>query len=119
MVRTPVKQLATITAALVLACATAGAQTKAKAPGKTKPPRAEKTHSFTGCIDQKGENYVLTGDRELHTIAILHGDGFNDDNFARDMGHKVIVEGSLAGDADPKTIRVKKVTKVSDSCAPE
>jgi hypothetical protein len=86
---------------------------------KAKPARVEKTSSFTGCIDQKGESYVLTGDRELHTIAILHGDGFDDDNFAREMGHKVTLEGTLEGDADPKTIRVKKVTKISDSCAPD
>src|SRR4051812_8048254 len=73
-----------------------------KKPGKRAP--AAKTTTFTGCIDQRGANYVLTGDKELHTVAVLHGDGFEDDNFAREMGHKVTIEGALAGDADPKTI---------------
>jgi hypothetical protein len=95
----------------------AAASTGIAADKKTK--RTEKTSSFTGCIDQKGENYVLTGDTQLRTIAILHGEGFDDDNFAREMGHKVVVQGTLAGDAEPKTIRVKKVTKISDTCAPE
>jgi len=90
-----------------------------KKPAKPSKGAAVKTTSFTGCIDQRGENYVLTGDKELRTVAILHGEGFKDDNFARDMGHKVTIEGTLTGDADPKTIRVTKVTKISDSCAPE
>lgn len=101
----------------MIASAALGSAQKKKTKGN--PARAAKTASFTGCIDQKAENYVLTGDRELRTIAVLHGDGFDDDNFARDMGHKVTIEGTLAGDADPKTIRVKKVTKISDSCAPD
>lgn len=90
-----------------------------KPRAKSKPAPVEHNSTFTGCIDQKGENYVLTGDVELRTIAVLHGDGFDDDNFAREMGHKVKIEGTLTGDADPKTIRVKRVTKISDSCSPD
>lgn len=107
------------TVVMLLSSDSAAAQKKSKAPKESKPARGEKISTFTGCIDQKGEDYVLTGDRELHTIAILHGDGFKDDNFAREVGHKVSIEGTLAGDADPKTIRVKKVTKISDFCASE
>lgn len=107
---------ALITTAMWTGVASA-ADKKPSKPAKRAP--AASTTMFTGCIDQRGDNYVLTGDKELHTVAILHGDGFEDDNFAREMGHKVTVEGTLAGDADPKTIRVKKVTKISDTCAPD
>lgn len=104
---------------LLLLVASAGYAADKKPQKGRKPAPAQRTATYTGCIDQKGENYVLTGDRELRTVAILHGDGFDDDNFAREVGHKVTIEGTLAGDADPKTIRVKKVTKIADFCAPE
>jgi hypothetical protein len=110
--------LVLISAVMLMSTSVAPAADKKPAKrGKGAP--AVKSTSFTGCIDQRGENYVLTGDKELRTVAVLHGEGFNDDNFAREMGHKVTVEGTLAGDADPKTIRVTKVTKISDTCAAE
>jgi hypothetical protein len=75
--------------------------------------------SLTGCVDQRGETYVLTGDKELNEVAVLHGDGFSDDNFARHMGHKVTVEGTISREGDEPSIKVRKITDISDSCSPE
>lgn len=87
---------------------------------KTKPKSdAPNLVTFTGCVDQRGENYVLANDRNLKTEAILHGDGFSDDNFARHLGHQVSIRGTLTTDADPKVISVKKIDDVADACAPE
>jgi hypothetical protein len=91
----------------------ASAQEKPK--GATRPAGSV----MTGCIDQRGEQYVLTGDKELNAVAILHGDGFSDDNFARYMGHKVSVEGTSSREGETVTVRVRKITDIADSCSPE
>ncbi len=109
------KTLIGVSLVLLLAVSGAFGQEK-KAPKQT---RRASTNTFTGCIDQRGDNFVLTEDKEMRTIAVLHGEGFSDDNFAREMGHKVTVEGSLTNDSDPKVIRVTKVTRIADSCSPE
>ena len=70
--------------------------------------------SLTGCLDQQGETYVL---RELGTagaVATLKGKGFSDDNFARYVGHKVTVHGTVD---KPEQATVFYVTKVDDAGA--
>lgn len=86
----------------------------------TKPkPKAASSTTMTGCVDQRNNTFVLTGDKELKTHAVLHGDGFSDDNFARHLGHTVTVEGTLASQGGTKVMKVRKVTPVSDFCSPQ
>jgi len=73
---------------------------------------------MSGCIDQRDGIYVLTGDKELNAVAVLHGEGFSDDNFARYVGHKVTVEGTVAKEGDSSTVKVRKITDVADTCEP-
>jgi hypothetical protein len=86
-----------------------------------KPKKAGKpaVTTLTGCVDQRGDRYVLTGDKELNAVAELHGDGFPDDNFARYVGHKVTVEGALAREGEMPVIKVRKITDVANECSPE
>src|SRR4051794_21891173 len=91
------------------------------ASGQEKPKGATKAavSTMTGCIDQRGEQYVLTGDKELNAVAVLHGEGFSDDNFARYVGHKVSVEGTSSRETEILTVRVRKITDIADTCSPE
>ena len=92
-------------------CLLAGpAEKKARKPAET---------TLTGCMDQRGDIFVLRGDVQLKTITVLHGVGFSDDNFARHMGHKVTVNGTLANEGDQKVMKVRKITTVSDVCSPD
>ena len=74
--------------------------------------------TLTGCVDQRGSDYVLAGDKELHEIAVLHYVGISDDNFAREVGHKVTVEGTLTKEGDTQVMRVTKLTTISETCEP-
>jgi len=71
---------------------------------------------MTGCIDQRGENYVLTGDDELKKKAVLRGRTFSDDNFARYLGHKVKVQGSAVTEGEDAVINVDRIDDISGSC---
>ncbi len=88
---------------------------------ETKPKKTAKPalSSMTGCVDQRGDNYVLTGDKQLKAVAVLHGEGFSDDNFAKHMGHKVTVEGTMAPAGEMPSMKVRKITEISKFCSPE
>lgn len=80
-----------------------------------KPPAT----SLTGCVDEQEGRYILTDDRELTPIANLEADGFPQEGFAKHMGHKVTVRGtSSPGDPRP-TFKVRSITMVSETCAPQ
>ncbi len=118
------RQVVLAISAILFLGAAAGADTpdqpaKSSKPAKPAKKTAANRVTWTGCLDQRGENYVLAGDKELQTEAVLHGDGFSDDNFARHLGHKVTISGTLARDGNPVTIRVTKVTDIADECSPE
>jgi hypothetical protein len=91
------------------------------APARKKPaPRpSSAVRTLTGCLDQRGESYVLTGDRELRRIVTLEGDGFSNDNFARYLGHKVKLQGRLASREDNAAFRVREIATVSETCKPD
>jgi hypothetical protein len=85
---------------------------------KQQPKKESKSDSMTGCIDEQAGRYVLTNDRDLALIAILEADGFPTEAFAKHMGHKVTVQGTvIPGDPKP-TFKVRNVVAVSDTCAP-
>lgn len=106
------------TACTVVLLAMLAGTTGSAEPKKT-PKENANQKTFVGCVDQQGDNYVLTGDKMLRVKAVLQGDGFPNDAFAKHVGHKVQVKGTLGSDADPKTILVKTVTTVANECVPE
>ena len=91
----------------------------AAAPSQTGEARPAAKASLTGCVDERDGQYVLTNDSNLQPTARLQpAAGSPEDNFARNMGHKVTVRGVLAK-ADPLPIMtVESVETVSDTCAP-
>jgi hypothetical protein len=99
-----------------------GLSTAAPAPQQEQPqPKKESqsaTGSMTGCIDEQTGRYVLTNDRDLAVIAILEADGFPTEAFAKHVGHKVTVRGTVIPGGDQPTFKVRSVVAVSDVCAP-
>ena len=95
-----------------MAAATALSIAAPDAPKKA--PRSSAV-TVTGCLDQHGETYVLTGDRELRVKYTLRGAGFSDDNFARYLGHRVEVRGNAE---EGNVIRVRDIKTLSESCQP-
>jgi len=84
---------------------------------RTGPERADqKRVTIAGCIDQRGDKYILTGDDELKKKAVLRGRTFSDENFARYLGHKVKVQGSAATDGEGAVINVDRIDDISGSC---
>jgi len=88
----------------------------AQQPGKARP--AAKA-SLTGCVDEHDGQYVLTNDTNLQASArLMPAAGTAEDNFARHMGHKVTVRGTLSKDEPLPVMTVQSVETVSETCAP-
>jgi competence protein ComGC len=72
--------------------------------------------SMTGCVDQQEGHYVLVDDHELKPVANLEADGFPTEGFAKYMGNKVTVRGTVKSDGSGKSVKVRTIEKVSDTC---
>jgi hypothetical protein len=83
--------------------------------GKGSQSRALKPESLTGCVDQRGETYVLAG-ATMKEGARLSGKAFSSDNFARYIGQTVTVRGTVDRSVSPAVVDVVKIDAVSDSC---
>lgn len=81
-------------------------------------PKA-KVMKLTGCVDQQGEDFVLTELTELKRLVTLRGAGYTDLAFARHVGHKVTVEGTLDKEGDKEVVRARNVKTISEFCVPE
>jgi hypothetical protein len=73
--------------------------------------------SITGCVDQQDGKYVLVDDRELKPVANLEADGFPTEGFAKYMGNKVTVRGTVKSDGSTKSFKVRNIEKISDTCS--
>jgi hypothetical protein len=87
-----------------------------KAPEKKAQPSGT---SLTGCVDEQDGRYILTDDRELTPLANLEADGFPQEGFAKHVGHKVTVRGTSIPGSPRPTFKVRSITTVSESCAPQ
>ena len=85
---------------------------------KTKAKRSRTAGStITGCLDQRGETYVLRELGTAGTVSTLKGKGFSDDNFARYVGHKVTVHGTIQKEGDTPVLHVTKVDDAGPGCS--
>jgi hypothetical protein len=99
-----------------------GSSNAALAPQQQSQPKKESKSagdSMSGCIDEQAGRYVLTNDRDLALIAILEADGFPTEAFAKHVGHKVTVRGTIIPGTPQPTFKVRTVAAVSDTCAPQ
>jgi hypothetical protein len=92
--------------------------------GESEPPAAVAAQgrptSLTGCLDEEpGPRYVLRDEKELKLIAALEPDGFPVQNFARYLGNRVRVTGQVAEKEGSSTMKVRKIERISEVCAPE
>lgn len=69
--------------------------------------------SLTGCLDQRGERYILASEAEMSKVTALKAKRMSNDNLARYIGHKVTVRGKQNGDI----FEVVKIENISDTCS--
>ena len=73
--------------------------------------------SLTGCLDQQGEGYVLRDLGSARAVSSLKGKAFSDDNFARYVGHKVTVHGTIEKQGQASVVHVTKVDDEGPGCS--
>jgi hypothetical protein len=69
--------------------------------------------SLTGCLDQRGERYIVASEGDMSKVTALKAKGMPDDNFARYIGHKVTLRGVQKGEI----FEVVKIENISDTCS--
>jgi hypothetical protein len=110
-----------ITVALAVILLAIGSSNAVLAAQQEQQPKKESKSpgdSMTGCVDEQNGRYVLTNDSDLALIAILEADGFPTEAFAKHMGHKVTVRGTVIPGGTQPTFKVRSVAAVSDTCSP-
>jgi hypothetical protein len=105
-----VRYLAIVVFVASILCA--GPEQKAKKKSAT---AAEETQAaaLTGCIDQRGESYILASEADMSKVTVLKGKGFSNDNFARYVGHKVTVRGTQNRDV----FEVTRIETLAATCS--
>jgi hypothetical protein len=72
--------------------------------------------SMTGCVDQQDGKYVLVDDRSLSPVADLEADGFPTEGFAKHVGNKVTVRGTVNSNGPRPLVKVRSIQRVSEGC---
>jgi hypothetical protein len=84
-----------------------------------KSPESKKTDggSLTGCVDeQEGGRYVLIDERNLTPIANLEAEGFPNEGFAKHLGQKVTVRGTINSSGARPVFKVRSIETISSAC---
>lgn len=71
---------------------------------------------MTGCVDEQEGKYVLVNDQTMAIIATLAADGFPTEAFAKYVGQKVTVRGTVSSGASKTPFKVRTVQTVSETC---
>jgi len=105
------------------------ALTPQMAPAQQKQPPAKQSKpaegknrqtSLAGCVDQQEGQYVLIHDQTRSVLAHLEAEGFPTEGFAKHVGHKVNVRGTVSSNgAEGPVFKVRSVEAVSDVCGPQ
>jgi hypothetical protein len=74
---------------------------------------------MTGCVDEQDGKYVLLNDRTRAPIANLEAEGFPVEGFAKHVGHKVTVPGTVSPGDNLPLFRVRTVETVTETCEPQ
>jgi hypothetical protein len=89
---------------------------------KKESPKTQGTKpatSLTGCVDQQEGHYVLLDASTRDAIANLLPDGFEEEAFAKHLGHKVTVRGTSQAGAGRLVFKVRAVEPISETCEPQ
>jgi hypothetical protein len=76
-----------------------------------------KLASLTGCMDEQEGQWVLVNDQTMAIIANLAADGFPTEAFAKHMGHKITVRGTVSSGGTRPIFKVRTIETVSETCA--
>ena len=88
-----------------------------ESPARKQP--AVRQTAMTGCIDEQEGRYLLISDQTRDLIAKLEAEGFPTEGFAKHLGHKVTVRGSVASEGSNPVFKVRTIETVSESCGPQ
>ena len=89
-----------------------------QAPKKNSKTKGDSA-SMIGCIDEDNGHYVLINDRTRATIANLEADGFPVEGFAKHVGHKVTVRGTVNPAGEVPLFRVRSIDTINETCEPQ
>jgi hypothetical protein len=92
-------------------------QQQPKTEPQEKSDAKGQTASLTGCLDEQNGKWVLVNDQTMAVLANLAADGFPTEGFAKYMGHKVNVRGTVSSDAS-STFKVREIKTISETCTP-
>jgi hypothetical protein len=73
--------------------------------------------SLTGCVDEQEGQWVLVSDQTMSIIADLAADGFPAEGFAKHVGHKVTVRGTVSSSGSRPLFKVRSIETISETCA--
>jgi len=85
-------------------------------PKASKAEPKEKTASLTGCMDEQEGQWVLVNDKTMAVLAHLAADGFPTEGFAKHMGQKVTVRGTVISDGPRAQFKVRTIETISETC---
>lgn len=83
---------------------------------RPKQPPAAKQAALTGCVDEQDGHYVLIHDQTMDLIATLEAEGFPTEGFAKHLGHKVTVRGTVTSEEPRPVMKVRSIETVSEAC---
>ena len=79
------------------------------AKGRDRAEAKQALTTLTGVLDQNGDDFVLSGEDAMRTVAVLRAQGFTADNFARFVGNRVEVRGELISEGERRVMVVKSL----------
>ena len=103
----------------LLCLLTAGAFAQNAPKKQKKKAVAPQADSLTGCLDQKEGIYVLSEVKQLRPLAKLEAVGFEQEGFAKFVGHQVTVTGKLAGEGGTAVMKVRTIKSIAEFCVPQ
>jgi hypothetical protein len=104
--------------ALILTVLWASLALAAPQDNQPKQQPAKQT-ALTGCVDEQDGRYVLIHDQTRDLIANLEAEGFPTEGFAKHLGHKVTVRGSVSSEGPHPVFKVRSVETISEACGPK
>ncbi len=79
------------------------------------PPKESKhaTRELTGLVDERpGAIYILRHEGDMNTIAVLKPVGFENESFAKYLGHRVKIRGEFVQTEGEPVFRVHSIQKI-------
>jgi hypothetical protein len=86
------------------------------APAQSGKKRSPAAQTLTGCLDQRDGQYILADEKTLEKRLRLEPAGFDRENFARYVGHKVALTGQKESE---EVFRVREIKTVAETCTPD